>query len=295
MGRRSARLGRELRAISPMFLLFLCLSLYVLPVITSWLAEIGKSIVVAIAASQPQPERPQLLWLAAGLTVAALCLLTYAAYLGRRLIQVRLERVAEVPCLPVLICTLSLQDGLSQQPGGAWTVNGTALPADIDAACDKDLAVRGFVWQQTLRAARYHVGTLRHLYLIGSETQTTGRGSGSIDSLRQAEAFFASYLPKAVTVHSLGLSVGGSAVDPEWTPDFDDILRTREVLTRAVRQCRHDDSDVMIDITGGPKPASVAAAMVTLDRHQLMFQYVGTGSRVGEIFGFKVDTATFSS
>jgi hypothetical protein len=49
-------------------------------------------------------------------------------------------------------------------------------------------------------------------------------------------------------------------------------------LQEAVSVCEkegYDEDDIIIDVTGGFKTASIAGAMVTLNRH-VCFQYVGT-------------------
>jgi len=152
---------------------------------------------------------------------------------------------------------------------------------------DKDSGLPQWTWQQTLRAAHYHRDELKKLVLVGSLN-----GSGKKQQLDLAYKFFSTYFPNKVVIFGSPVQPSGS-YDTRWQADFEDLDDLSELLRTILRELHKDtagytDHNIIIDCTGGFKVASIAAALVTLDRPDLMFQYVGTFENAGRLIGFNV-------
>ena len=140
----------------------------------------------------------------------------------------------------------------------AVALQGTSLVDDI-AAVHK----LRWNWQQILRAVEPHRGSLWRVRLIGSPGDT-----GSFRQLDHCAAILQRYLPDATIL-------------PMKQPvDFDNVDKLIAAL-RAVIQEERDASlpegEIIIDVTGGKKMTSVAAAVATLS-NRVKFQYVDTES-----------------
>lgn len=135
------------------------------------------------------------------------------------------------------------------------------LDEDIDA-----VSQAGWRWQgqQFLRALRPHfaAGALQRLVLIGSD----GKG-GSFGSLGLAERLARLYC------RDLHIERQPNPIEFENLESlhqcFDDWIDRFIALGFA-------ESDIVIDATGGLKTTSIAAALTTLHRPQVQFQYVQT-------------------
>lgn len=268
----------------------LLIPLAFIPPLTGWLGDILKDWITKGIEQDDWTFGKADLWLIVigSILLAVLLCLVYRA--SKQLVSpsiIAQHQDGEVEAHPVLITLLSLQSGLEASEGG-WRVKGQALPDTLDATCDPERSISGLSWQQNLRAARHHVknGALKKLILIGSLSEKAG--SGTPESLQLARQFFTHYL-KDKNVEILAPGLENPAV---YSPDFEKLEATRHALKKAIEYSGASDKDIIIDVTGGQKTASIAAMMVTLDRKDLMFQYVGTGSQTGRIFGFNVITET---
>lgn len=118
-------------------------------------------------------------------------------------------------------------------------------------------------WQQLMRGLKPHAEKLKCVYLIGS----TGE-KGSHVSLGFAAKFIKVYLENVL------IEIHPEAVDFE---KFDQLRSAIEQGAHMMTagEFRIDEEDVIIDVTGGFKTASIAGAVVTLNR-SLAFQYVQT-------------------
>jgi hypothetical protein len=139
-------------------------------------------------------------------------------------------------------------------------------------ALDQDIqtldALNRWPWQQLLRSIGPHRQSLRRLHLLGSSG--TGGSHADIDSARK---LLLPYLPNCVAP---------TASDPV---DFDDLKAMMKALRRAVGDLaaerdsstgrRIREEDIVIDVTGGYKPTSIAGAIMTLSSN-VTFQYVHT-------------------
>ena len=195
----------------------------------------------------------------------------------------------------MVVALLSPCVNLKQSENGEWQViekrdnNEIAHPLGktLDKLVGKDSGLPQWPWQQILRAAYYHGDALQKLVLVGSLN-----GSGKKEQLDLAYEFFSTYFPGKVVILGRPALPGGN-YDSRWQADFEDLEGLSKLLRTILRELYKDtnsytDHDIIIDCTGGLKVASIAAALVTLDRPDLMFQYVGTGENTGRLLGFNV-------
>jgi len=123
-------------------------------------------------------------------------------------------------------------------------------------------------WQQMLRCIEPHKDRLEHIYLIGSSCPVGDEKKGSHGVLNTAEFLINHYLrDRRVKVHP-----HPDAVDFE---DFDGLTTAFNKAIAVFREERVPEKDIIIDITGGQKPVSIAGAVVTLNKN-VTFQYVQT-------------------
>lgn len=276
------------------FALFL-IPLVLLPIFAGWVGDLVKERV-----EDPQGITSGEWWLFAIGLVGLFLSLLLAVREGRKLIPARVvDQRQGVKPHSVLVALLSPCNNLERidgPTGPEWQVRdqktdhkASLSGRSLDELRRVDRNLPQWTWQQTLRATYPHREGLERLVLLGSKN-----GSGTPSQLNLAHDFFSTWFSGKVEV--LGKAGVSSETDPDsWCVDFEDLDATQAVLRRAIerlRRCEHhyQDTDIVIDVTGGPKTASIAAAMVTLDRPDLTFQYVGTGSNAEKIFGFNVTT-----
>ncbi len=117
---------------------------------------------------------------------------------------------------------------------------------------------------QVIRAIEPHIEKVKHIVFIFSSGK-----DGSAKDREQYKLLFQMLLPADVIIND--------QLEPV---DFEDINELErciiECCDNLVKQHRLDESDIVIDATGGNKTASIAAVMATLDRPNLEFQYVQT-------------------
>ncbi len=161
------------------------------------------------------------------------------------------------------------------------------ITLDLSGTVDEALArlaglerARQFTWEQLLRAMQRHAesGVLREVYLIGSpgKSGTAAQFQDCRDLLR----LFYPALPE-------------SAYQSR-EADFEAIDKLLEVYTGITASCRHPGRDLVIDVTGGTKVVSIAAAMVTLEHPEIEFQYVETGGEK-RVRSFNVVSAVYDN
>lgn len=111
-----------------------------------------------------------------------------------------------------------------------------------------------------LRSLRWHQAELRQVHFLAS-TQ-------SIGFARKLKPALQSCLGADVAIE-----IHGEALDFE---DIDNVYHALdEVVNRAINMGFHEQ-DIIVDLTGGQKPTSVALALYTLHR-DILCQYVQTG------------------
>lgn len=139
-------------------------------------------------------------------------------------------------------------------------------------------------WQQILRGVCHHYNSAKYIYIIGSDdTYKTEIINGITEKVKDKDGSFM-YLDNA---KSLLLAYKKDLVieTHETSVNFENFNALRSALATSIRWMRTtdelkrevvNDKDMVIDITGGQKTASITGAMVTLDNN-LTFQYVQTG------------------
>ncbi|NLI30987.1 MAG: hypothetical protein GX423_13050 [Nitrospiraceae bacterium] len=132
---------------------------------------------------------------------------------------------------------------------------------------DVGSASRPHPWEMPLLAVDYHSDTLTHLYIFVSCGE-----KGSAPALPLFRRLISSRWPHLAVV-----------VLPESTEGVDfenihDVFDMTEALYLRAKADGFQPQDVIIDITGGQKTTSIAAAMATLASGR-RFQYVSTTSK----------------
>jgi hypothetical protein len=163
--------------------------------------------------------------------------------------------------------TLTRGDGANAK---AYPLAFTSLAQDIEA-----LQGSKWPWQQLLRAvSRYAPRPGLRILLVGSRT-TGDDDRGSHEQLATLCKPFLDRYPE----------LRGAAVDvlPQ-TLDFEDFNEVKEAIRHCIReQCgRVAEGNVFVDITGGQKVASAAAAAATIGTMG-QFQYVRTNDTTGSV------------
>jgi hypothetical protein len=139
-------------------------------------------------------------------------------------------------------------------------------PESLEEAIEKSETeghVSKHVWRQALRAL-YKNPNLKHLYVISS-TQNS-RHFNDYKSLIQY------YRPNLVVHHITPAGI-----------DFESLKEVNDAISEAIKHAKSDNFDMVdiaIDITGGQKTASIAAANFTLEHKDLEFFYVATGDEL---------------
>ena len=140
-------------------------------------------------------------------------------------------------------------------PDSRLSISGE-IDQDIDGLGNHRLNI-----QQFLRAVRPHVGeNLAQVSLLGSY----GEG-GSGKHLQAYSRVLQRYAPNA-------------HIRIEPNVDFEDVDGMYQAINGAVecmtKEGQLREKDIVIDVTGGQKTASIAAALATLHKPELEFQYV---------------------
>jgi hypothetical protein len=214
--------------------------------------------------------------------VVLFLLASWALYLRRRDLM-GVGAVSEAPVGPraAVIIPISIVsedvvpvDGairvMRKRPDGDLIVSlpGEDIDADI-AALD---VLNRWSSQQVLRAVAPHRQSLRYVYLLGS----TG---GSAEQTKAAKAMILPYLRPDTEVFCAAT-------------DCDSVTAVMKCISEAINQLSAlpgadgqplPEHQIIIDVTGGLKPTSIAGAAMTLSRN-VTFQYVHT--RTGQVREF---------
>jgi len=153
--------------------------------------------------------------------------------------------------------------------GAEATINGASLENDINLLEKEKPKGLRWNWQQLMRSLLPHQQTLQIIYLLGSP-DIIGKIKtieGSHKHLNLAEELIKQYLKGDIKIKQY------PAVSFE---DFDNLIIS---INRCIEEIKSKDKikekDILIEITGGQKTASIAGAMATLNT-RVTFQYVDT-------------------
>ena len=205
-----------------------------------------------------------------GMTVLAIGL-TWALYQRRRtFLPIQIQRIGEpdgVDPHAILVMTVS-------NLGVTWRVdlanklifnNGKSLSLDgtLDDVLTRLAGERErFSWEQLLRAMRKHAegGQLRQVYLVGSPGD-----QGTAAKFIECRDLLCLCFPSIKATEFQREEVG-----------FEDIDGLLGLYRSIIQRAGKGKSQVMIDVTGGTKVVSIAAAIVTMEYPDIEFQYVET-------------------
>jgi hypothetical protein len=199
---------------------------------------------------------------------------------GQKLFYINLNQVSEIKPHPVLIIAVStLNTKLIKKSDGIYIYMNdqkrlltffrkkyiklsNSIDKDIEAFNAHNFKANT---QQLLRAVRPHLknNTLKKVFLIGS----TGE-NGSYQMLKDVECLLHHYDPTLVFPCKDKSGIR-----------FDDVDALRDRYEMLVQEAKKNyaEDDIILDVTGGQKTASIAAAMTTFRYRKLKFQYVDTG------------------
>ncbi|MBU6995024.1 hypothetical protein [Ferrovum myxofaciens] len=126
--------------------------------------------------------------------------------------------------------------------------------------------------QQFLRALKPHLGALKYLFLLSS-----GGKNGSYEYLTAFEMVVRHYVGDSVQVFHQGSE----------HLSFDDLEGVYQEFKSCIdflsKEKKVSHGEIMIDVTGGTKTASIAAALATLEHEDIELQYVQTTSPYGVV------------
>lgn len=149
-------------------------------------------------------------------------------------------------------------------------------------------------WLQVMRALAPHFFKVERIYLLGSQrvegspvpgAQNWPKGApnpGSYEWLESCKALLQGYVGKRCAIRCVESPI-----------DFENMKAMVQALAAQIRDARREgysDGEIMIDVTGGQKIASIAASLVTLSS-RIKFQYVQTFPPPGKepaVLGFDV-------
>jgi len=197
---------------------------------------------------------------------------------------------ADLPERPYLICGYSPgafknhETGMMEGP--ALRENWGDYPTDLDQACDRSQGAVLKSWQQNIRVIRRIKG-LKHVWVIENSTGQFEAFQHCMSHFFPGVTFSLLTDPKTKTP-AIRTSDGG-AITPDYE-NFDYVTRSFDNAFGAIcKDCDCSQREVhkmtLIDITGGQKTFSVAAAIASLNR-DLIFVYAGTFGKEGQIFGY---------
>ncbi len=148
------------------------------------------------------------------------------------------------------------------------------LPDSLEQATT--VSLHRWNWQQLLRAIKPHTASVKEIHLIGSPSAT-----GSSDRLGDCEKLIRFYLP------DVKVCIVSSAID------FENIDLLYHTFEQEIHRLDCAERETVLDVTGGQKTASIAAALVTLHHPELHFQYVSQADP-RKVLYYNVATARLS-
>jgi len=187
---------------------------------------------------------------------AAFC----AFRLGKSLFRVNLNYQKETKPKSAMIAFVSKMPKIEKIDERKWTITNNGKIYELCCDLDQDIEIlegSNLSFQQLLRAIKPHKEKLRKIVLLYSDQSRVA----AEDYL----AILPAYLPNI-------------SIDSQLS-DFENLEKLLDVLRKSIRRLNSQNynySDIVLDVTGGLKTASIAAAMMTLHYEDLVFQYVST-------------------
>jgi hypothetical protein len=170
-----------------------------------------------------------------------------------------------------LIMLVSTPSFAPQKSGEYWKVKNGSTEVTLTGDLENDInnleeaknmnPPLRWNWQQLLRALSPHAKSLKVIYILGSPEP-----NGSYKWLKEAKDIINSYIINA------NIEIYENPIEFE---DFENLLESINDCIENLRKKGIKDKDILIDITGGQKTASVVGAIATLGA-RVTFQYVET-------------------
>ncbi|NTW83694.1 MAG: hypothetical protein HGB36_10065 [Chlorobiaceae bacterium] len=180
-------------------------------------------------------------------------------------LEVKKQTPAEVKALGIFLSTIGKEDHLIQ--------------AEINrierSLKDNTISMATFLdkqWEMPLIAIRYHQRRLETLYVFTSEGE---KGSAVLMPVFKQ------------VVESLYPSLKIEVLEPKGI-DYEDVKQVFNKVETFYEMAKNDgyaENEIIIDVTGGQKPNTIAASIATLVSGR-KFQYISTGSK--EAFAYDV-------
>lgn len=245
------------------------LLVFAVVLLQSWVADgiKGDALFPWLSGGALQHDKPGFIPLMAGMILLAV-FFSYLLYRRRRMfLPTRISRIGnpgQVQPRRMLVLTLSW-------PGWDWQPQqlerqgrpAHALPNDLSDALQAMAALGArekFTWEQLLRAVEPHADCLQEIVLIGSEGP-----QGTFVEADRCRQMLRHYFPQLAAIAMLAHAVNYEALD-----SLSGLYR------QIIGESKQPANKIMIDVTGGTKVVSIAAAMVCLEQPEIEFQYVET-------------------
>lgn len=132
------------------------------------------------------------------------------------------------------------------------------LTPNLEIDLNNEQALKQPSWRQQMRLIARSTSTLKHIYLITSHQSHPQKD----DFTRLVHHYHPEISIQEITTHGI---------------DFENLETIVQTLKTAIQQAMNDGyhkTDIIIDVTGGQKTTSIAAANVTMEDHNLEFCYV---------------------
>ncbi len=175
----------------------------------------------------------------------------------------------------VMIMTLSKSNFAVSESEGRLTITKNKVDSTVDLTDDLENDIKNLEHtnlQQLLRAIAPHRMELAKVILLGS----IGGSDSSLDDVRKILRYY----------------IDGVVVLNKTVGSFEDLDMLDTAFEAAVKDSKAQDKDIIIDVTGGTKTASIAAAVFALKKRDLEFQYVQT-EKPYAVLAFNMVAETF--
>ncbi|GJL77001.1 hypothetical protein [Nitrosomonas sp.] len=192
----------------------------------------------------------------------------------------------------LIIAVSALKTRLDEKDGDIYLCGGEKIKEkrikltgnisqDIEAFTQIDFTVNT---QQFLRAVKPHIENhiLERVFLIGSEG-----AEGSAKKFQEVKKILLLYK------NNLEIETYGNEVNGIRFEDVEELCEAYENLIKQAKDKNYTENDIILDVTGGQKTASIAAAMTTFRHRNLKFQYVETGEN-NAVLTFNIEIGSAS-
>ncbi len=250
---------------------------FVLILLQSWIADgiAGNDLFTWIYGGLSFTTRPRYWGMAIFMMIISGALIAWVLYKRRRtFLPFQVQRIGEPDTViphGVLILTMSQTGSWRVEDSNNRLIRVSGDSVDLNGSLKEvldRLSALGerekFSWEQLSRAISKHVdeptGKPERVILLGSPGN-----DGTAKRFEECRAFLRRFFP----------SIPEKAFEKK-EAGFDNLEDLIHAYRMVIRENHRRESEIMIDVTGGTKVVSIAAAMVTLEHPAIEFQYVET-------------------